>query len=197
MLFFLTGPLGCAADTARLQQDGKTANLPTDAIQETDTQRSDSSATQNFLTIFPDQGHQDPSLPFPYVNVQAPKGGSITFGSTGSFNTFDPFNIQMSCAEGVSSLLYVTLFKGSPEESSVRYPYLAESVKILSTPGGIPTEVEFLIREGATFHDGTPITAEDVVFSFDHIRKSISAFRGYYQAVDKAEAVMLVECALS
>ncbi len=145
--------------------------------------------SQNFLTVFPDQGHQDPSLSFPYVNTQAPKKGNITFGGAGSFNTFDPFNIQMQCAAGIDSLMYVTLFKGSPEEASVRYPYLAESVKILSGKEGAPKVVEFLIREGALFHDGTPITAEDVKFSFDHLRKSLSVFRGYYHAVDKAIAV--------
>jgi microcin C transport system substrate-binding protein len=135
----------------------------------------------NYVTIFQDQPHQNPESPFAYVNPQAPQGGTIVLGALGTYDTFYPFFLKGSPAQG-EELLYATLFKSDKNETGAAYPYVAESIEVL------PNQVIFKIRTTATFQDGTPIRASDIVFSFNFLVKNKPSLQQYYQAIKEVTA---------
>ncbi len=120
------------------------------------------------LKYAPDFAH------FDYVNPNAPKGGSFSqIGPTAAYNasfyTFDTLNgfiLKGNAAQGLA-LLFDTLMKRAYDEPDAIYGLAAESVEI-SEDGNLLT---FHMREGARFHDGTPLTAEDAAFSFNLLKE--------------------------
>ncbi len=120
---------------------------------------------------------------FDYVNPDAPKGGEARFAAIGSFDTFNPFNIKGQAAAGIGQL-FETLLVGSADEPFSEYGLIAESVDVPEDRGS----VTFNLRPQAKFHDGTPITADDVLFSFETLKsKGSPLYRFYYANVAKAE----------
>ena len=121
---------------------------------------------------------------FPYVNPQAPKGGRIVYGVQGSFDSLNPLIVKGTSAEGVRDYVYESLLARAYDEPFSLYGLIAETVE---TPPD-RSYVEFGLREGAKFSDGTPIMVEDVLFSYallrDHGRPN---HRSYYQKVTRAE----------
>ncbi len=110
----------------------------------------------------------EPALPpdfvsLPQANPDAPKGGSLTMAVNGSFDTLNPFITNGSPAEGVSALTFETLMGRSFDEPFTLYGLLAESI----TTDDARTFVEFTLREGARFSDGSPVTVEDVLWSYE------------------------------
>jgi peptide/nickel transport system substrate-binding protein len=109
-----------------------------------------------------------PALPpdfvsLPQANPDAPKGGSITLSVNGGFDTLNPFITNGSPAEGVSALTVETLMARSFDEPFTLYGLLAESI----TTDEARSFVEFTLREGARFSDGSPVTVEDVLWSYE------------------------------
>lgn len=109
----------------------------------------------------------EPALPpdfvsLPYANPDAPKGGRMVFGESGSFDSLNPYIIKGIAPAGVSSLTVETLLGRSYDEPFSLYGLLAESVETDSAR----SYVEFTLREGAKFSDGAPVTVEDVLWSF-------------------------------
>jgi len=128
-----------------------------------------------------------PNQPFDYVNVNAPKGGTITLPNANdqTFDTFNPFTLKGSSARGVG-LLFETLMTGGADEAAASYCLICETVEVAPDNSW----VEFKLRKEARFSDGTPITADDVVFSFNTlVEKGIPAYRVYYSEIDKPVAV--------
>ena len=122
---------------------------------------------------------------FKYVNPQAPKGGGIRLGTRGSFDSFNPFILKGTAAAGIS-VLWETLLEESGDEASTEYGLLAETVEYPENRAW----TAFTLRANARWHDGKPVTAEDVVFSFDLLReKGRPIYASYYGDVVKAEAV--------
>lgn len=120
---------------------------------------------------------------FDYVNPDAPKGGEARFAAIGSFDTFNPFNIKGQAAVNVGSL-FETLLTDSKDEPFSEYGLIAESVDVPEDR----SSVTFTLRPQARFHDGSPITADDVLFSFATLKAKGSPFyRFYYTNVAKAE----------
>lgn len=120
---------------------------------------------------------------FDYVNPNAPKGGEGRFAAIGSFDTFNPFNIKGQAAAGIGQL-FETLLTGSADEPFSEYGLIAESVEVPEDR----RSVTFNLRPQARFHDGSPITADDVLFSFETLKtKGSPFFRLYYAGVAKAE----------
>ncbi len=120
---------------------------------------------------------------FDYVNPSAPKGGEARFSAIGGFDTFNPFNIKGEAAAGIGQL-FETLLTDSKDEPFSEYGLIAESVDVAGDRGS----VTFVIRPQARFHDGSPITADDVLFSFETLKaKGSPFFRLYYANVAKAE----------
>jgi len=125
-----------------------------------------------------------PALPpdfsaFPWVNPDAPKGGAIALTALGSYDSFNPFILRGTPAVGIG-LIYDTLLAPNPDEASVEYANLAEYVELAAD--GL--SVAFTLREGAHWHDGRPITAEDVAWTFGILREhGRPLFRAYYAGV--------------
>lgn len=123
---------------------------------------------------------------FDYVNPDAPKGGSLVLSAIGTtFDTLNPFVLRGVPAAGVS-LLYQTLVESSLDEPFAEYGLIVETI---ATPED-RSYVEYRLRADASWHDGRPITVEDVLFSFDILRsKGTPVFRVYYADVEQAEKV--------
>jgi len=108
---------------------------------------------------------------FDYVNPNAPKGGEARFSAIGSFDTFNPFNIKGESAAGISQL-FESLMTSSADEPFSEYGLIAESVEIPDDR----SSVTFTIRPQAKFNDGSPVTADDVLFSFETLKSKGSPF---------------------
>jgi len=114
---------------------------------------------------------------FSYVNPNAPKGGEVALAAIGSFDSFNPFIVRGVAAAGVS-MLWMTLLRGSQDEASTEYAHLAETVEIANDG----TWVAFEINPAAVWHDGRPVTAEDVAWTFATLRQHGRPFYRAYWA---------------
>lgn len=119
---------------------------------------------------------------FDYVNPEAPKGGTLKLSEEGTFDSFNPILAKGELAAGLN-LVFDTLMKSSEDEVSSSYGLLAESV---SFPDDI-SKVTFRLRADARWADGEPVTAEDVVFSFDKAKELNPLQANYYSHVVSAE----------
>ncbi|SEH56002.1 extracellular solute-binding protein [Magnetospirillum fulvum] len=122
---------------------------------------------------------------FDYVNPNAPKGGEIRLAETGGWDSFNPFTVKGEAPSG-ADLPFETLMIESADEPFSEYGLLAETIEFPADRSW----VAFTLRPKARWHDGKPITADDVVFSFDILKtKGHPRYRFYYAAVDKVEKV--------
>ena len=103
---------------------------------------------------------------FDYVNPDAPKGGALRLGVLGSFDSLNPFIVKGAPVAGMREYVYETLLARSYDEPFSLYGLLAESVE---TPED-RSWVIFQLRPEARFADGTPITPEDVLFSWSLLK---------------------------
>ena len=135
------------------------------------------------LSLFGDLKYSTGFKRFDYVNPDAPKGGLVRQSVSGSF---DNFNIVINGLKGAIALgvglIYETLMTESYDEESSMYGLLAESVAHPEDR----TFVKFRLRPTARWHDGKPVTPDDVIFSFNAL-KQYSAMQIYYRHVTKAE----------
>jgi peptide/nickel transport system substrate-binding protein len=99
----------------------------------------------------------------PYVNPDATVGGAITLGNTGGFDSLNPFVRKGTSPWQLPFLTHETLMGRSWDEPFTLYGLLAESVE--TDPDR--AWVEFTLRDGTTFSDGSPLGVEDVIFSFE------------------------------
>ncbi len=103
---------------------------------------------------------------FDYVNPGAPKGGELRLVSNLRVSTFDkynPFTIKGSAPAYLSDLMFDSLLTGALDETGSGYGLLAQDVSV--APDGL--SVTFTLRRTARFHNGDPVLAQDVKFSFD------------------------------
>jgi len=113
---------------------------------------------------------------FDYVNPSAPKGGTLKQAALGTFDSLNPFIIKGVSASGIG-LIYDTLMESSADEPFSEYGLLAKTV----TQADDNSWVEFELRSQARFHDGKPVTPEDVIFTFNALREQGRPFyRAYY-----------------
>ncbi|KFX69380.1 hypothetical protein TMS3_0113200 [Pseudomonas taeanensis MS-3] len=120
---------------------------------------------------------------FDYVNPDAPKGGNFRQAGFGGFDSLNPFINKGVSADDIG-LIYDTLTRHGLDEPFTEYGLLAE--KIEKAPDN--AWVRFYLRPEARFHDGLPVTAEDVKFTFETLMTQGSpTYRGYYADVDKVE----------
>ncbi|WBU55493.1 extracellular solute-binding protein [Paracoccus sediminicola] len=134
----------------------------------------------------------EPALPegfssLPYANPDAPQGGSIRLGESGSFDSLKPWVLKGSPAWPVFTMPGVvaeTLMLRSMDEPFTLYGLLAESVE--TDPER--TWVEFTLRPEATFSDGSPVTIEDVMWSYETLgTQGHPRYRGAWSKVEKME----------
>ena len=140
-------------------------------------------APQHALTLYGEKPKYPPGFShFEYVNPDAPKGGTLRQAGFGSFDSLNPF-INKGVAADDIGLVYDTLTTNSLDEPFTVYGLLAEKIE----KGPNNEWVRFYLRPEARFHDGEPVEAEDVVFSFETlISKGAPHYRGYYADVEKA-----------
>jgi microcin C transport system substrate-binding protein len=120
---------------------------------------------------------------FDYVNPRAPKGGELRLAADGTFDNFNPFIPRGTAAAG-SATMFESLLVGSADEPFTEYGLLAESIEV---PKDRSWAV-FTLRREARWHDGRPVSVEDVIFSLETLKKDGHPFyRFYYQAIAKAE----------
>ncbi|MCP4319724.1 MAG: ABC transporter substrate-binding protein [Hyphomicrobiales bacterium] len=120
---------------------------------------------------------------FDYVNPDAPKGGRLNMSVNGSFDTLNPILAKGDMAAGVEALLYERLMTNSLDEISTEYGLIAEAV---SYPDDY-SSVSYRLRPEARWHDGEPITVEDVIWSFEKAVELDPQRQFYYQHVTGAE----------
>jgi microcin C transport system substrate-binding protein len=130
-----------------------------------------------------------PALPadfphWPWVNPDAPKGGEIVLTALGSFDSFNPYVLRGTAAVGLGNL-YDTLLKQSSDEASTEYCHLAAAIEM-------PEDrmwVAFELHPQARWHDGKPVTAADVVWTFEALRQHGRPFyRAYWADVSEVVA---------
>jgi peptide/nickel transport system substrate-binding protein len=135
--------------------------------------------------------HGEPALPenfaqFRYVDPDAPKGGRLTVGVLGTFDSLNPLIVKGVPAQSLRGYVIESLLARGYDEPFTLYGLLARSVETDATR----SFVTFNLDERAKFSDGMPVTPEDVVFSWRLLRdKGRPNFRTYYAKVNKAEKV--------
>lgn len=129
----------------------------------------------------------DPALPqdfvsLPYANPNAPKGGRLVVGNTGGFDTLNPFAQKGTPPWQLRFWGYESLMGRSWDEAFTLYGLLAESVEVPEDRSW----VEFSLRPEAKFSDGSPVTVEDVIWSYEtlgtegHLR-----YRGFWKKISE------------
>ncbi|GAB5431897.1 MAG: extracellular solute-binding protein [Epibacterium sp.] len=120
----------------------------------------------------------------PYVNPEAPKGGAVVFGNLGGFDSLNPFTQKGNPPWQMRFWGYESLMGRSYDEPFSLYGLLAESIE---TPED-RSWVEFTLREEARFSDGTPVTIEDVIWSYETLgTEGNLRYRGFWAKVDSIE----------
>jgi len=103
---------------------------------------------------------------FDYVNPDAPRQGELTLYSLGNFNSFNPFLLKSTPAEGLGNLVFESLMVASKDEPFSMYGLLANDIRLAKDK----LSVTFRLNPKARFSDGSKVTAEDVKFSFDILK---------------------------
>jgi peptide/nickel transport system substrate-binding protein len=135
--------------------------------------------------------HGSPALPegfaaFPYVNVDAPKGARVTLGSSASFDNLNPMIVRGEPVQGIREFVVESLMARSQDEPFTLYGLLAETIDVPESRN----EVTFRLDPRAKFSDGTPVTTDDVLFSFEALRdKGRPNYRTYYKKVVRTEVL--------
>ena len=119
---------------------------------------------------------------FDYVNPEAPKGGRVNLSETGSFDTLNPILAKGELATA-TGLVFETLMTPSMDEISAEYGLLAEAI---SYPDDY-SSATFRLRPEARWHDGKPVTVEDVIWSFEKAVELDPQRTFYFQHVTAAE----------
>jgi microcin C transport system substrate-binding protein len=124
---------------------------------------------------------------FSYVNISAPKGGTIVFSVAASFDKYNPFILKGIASPNLSNLMLETLLTGNSDEPTTAYGLLAEDVSVAKDK----LSVTFRLNPLARFHNGDPVLALDVKYSFDRLTSKEAApqFRIMFSEVDSVVAV--------
>jgi microcin C transport system substrate-binding protein len=137
------------------------------------------------LSMYGDLKYGPASKHFDYVNAAAPKGGSIRLAAIGTFDNLNPFVLKGVPAAGLTQT-FDTLTVNAADEPFSEYGLVAESIEVPADRSW----VAFTLRPQARFHDGSPITVEDVIWTFETIKaKGHPSMRSYWAQVTKAEKV--------
>src|SRR5262245_19215346 len=146
--------------------------------------RAESGEWRHGLSLFGDLKYPPGFKHFDYVNPQAPKGGTLRMSAYGTFDNFNPAvaGLKGTAATGIG-LTLDTLTTESQDEVSTSYGQLAEAIR---HPADF-SYVVYRLNPQARWHDGRPVTPEDVVWSFDVLKKQSPMYVFYYRHVVKAE----------
>ncbi|XHF40769.1 extracellular solute-binding protein [Metapseudomonas boanensis] len=137
------------------------------------------------ITLYDEPAKYPPNFThFSWVNPDAPKGGGLRLAGLNGFDSLNPFIPKGNSADQLG-LIYDSLTFHSPDEPFTEYGLLAEQIE--KAPDN--SFVRFYLNPKARFHDGKPVTAEDVVFTFNILtEKGDPMYRHYYADVSKVVA---------
>jgi microcin C transport system substrate-binding protein len=140
-------------------------------------------AATHGMSLFGDLKYGPDFTHFDYVNPNAPSGGTMRYAAIGTYDTLNPFVIKGIPAAGIGGT-FDTLTVRSEDEPSSEYGLVAEKIELASDK----LSVLYTLRKEARFHDGTPMTPEDVIWTFETLRaKGQPMYRSYYGDVTKVE----------
>ncbi|WP_425482685.1 extracellular solute-binding protein [Chelativorans xinjiangense] len=125
---------------------------------------------------------------YDYVNPDAPKGGTLNSAVFGTFDSFNPFIVRGTPTAGLTffgGILWETLMQQSPDEPSTSHPLIAEAFKYPEDY----SSATYRLDPDAHWHDGEPITAEDVVWSLDVLKDISPQHNRYFANVTEAVAL--------
>ena len=135
------------------------------------------------LSLFGDLKYGPDFAHFEYVAPDAPKGGLLHLATVDTYSTLNPFTLKGTSAAG-AGLPFESLLEGSADEADAAYGLVAESIALAPDR----RSVRFLLRPEARWHDGTPITARDVAFSFEILTtEGHPAYANQLAGVDRVE----------
>ncbi len=135
------------------------------------------------LSLFGDLKYGPDFAHFDYVSPSAPKGGLLHLATVDTFSTLNPFTLKGVSAAG-AGLPFESLLEGSADEADAAYGLITESVVLAPDR----RSVRFHLRPEARWHDGTPITARDVAFSYEILTtEGHPAYANNLAGVDRVE----------
>lgn len=134
------------------------------------------------MSLIQEPKHGPDFTHFPFANPDAPKGGTVRLSAIGSFDTLNGVPFKGQAAAGLG-LIYDQLFEASLDEPSTEYGLVAEWA---SYPEDF-SSVTFGIRKEARWHDGQPVTPEDVMFSMESLKAGDPSVEQYYKNVVRWE----------
>ena len=136
------------------------------------------------LSMFGDVKYAPDFAHFDYADPNAPKGGSIKLAAIGTFDSLNPWILKGVAGAG-STQIYDSLLSNSSDEPFTEYGLLVESIDMPADRSW----VAFTLREEARWHDGVPVTVDDVIWTFEALTtKGNPFFRQYYADVSAVEA---------
>src|SRR5260370_39273091 len=147
--------------------------------------RAHDGATSHALSLRSDVTYPPDFKQFDYVNPDAPKAGSARFAAVASFDNLNQFIIKGVPAAGIGSV-FDTLMTQSLDEPATEYGLLAASVEVAKDRSW----VIYTLRKEARFNDGSKVTPDDVIWTFETLRsKGRPQYRGYYADVGSRDPV--------
>ena len=138
------------------------------------------------LSIYDEPKYEDDFSHFAYVNPEAPQGGRVVLPEYGGFDNFNPFIFKGIPAPAVAGLTLDSLGIIPVDDESTAYPLIAKEFELPDDR----SFVGFILDEKAKFSDGSPVTADDVIFSYKAlVEKGSPFYKVYYADVERAEKV--------
>ncbi len=134
------------------------------------------------LSLFGDLKYPDGFEKFDYVNENAPEGGRARLFSVGTFDSLNPYTFKGNSTSLIGQTMD-SLMTSSLDEAGSEYGLIAEAVRM---PEDF-SSVTFKLRPEARFHDGSPVTPEDVIWSMTELKKAHPAYNFYYNNVVSGE----------
>lgn len=138
------------------------------------------------LPLYGEAKYTDNFTHFDYADPHARKGGRVVMPAYGSFDNFNPYIFKGIASGEAAGLIFDTLGVVPADDISTVYPLIAEKFEIFDDNSA----VGFILNPLAKFADGTPITADDVIFSFKALtEKGAPLYKIYYGDVEQVEKI--------
>lgn len=138
------------------------------------------------IALYGESKYSDNFTHFEYADPNAIKGGRVVMPDYGGFDSFNPFIFKGMAPSSAVNLTLDTLATSPVDDPSTAYPLIAKEFELPKDK----SYVGFILDDRAKFHDGTPITADDVIFSYNAlIEKGAPLYKMYYADVEKVEKI--------
>ncbi len=142
------------------------------------------SAKDYKLALYGAAKYPDNFQSFSYVNENAPKGGRLVMPEYGGFDNFNPYIFKGTASSTVANLIWDSLAVTPSDDISVAYPLIAKAFDLKED------HIDFILNEKAVFEDGSPILADDVIFSFNILlEKGAPIYKIYFADIKDVKKI--------